>query len=94
MMRPRHSVQLELFGTAPAVSRWPGDGPHPSTVWRDDGATTIRRFFDGDGWCQMECAPCRHCGVWHPLDIEWGVGGSGRRAEPWRCAHGEGWAQI
>jgi hypothetical protein len=84
------SVQLELFGPAPVVSRWPGDGPHPSTAWRDDGATTIRRFFDGDRWCQMLCAPCRPCGVWHPLDLAWD-GKGGVRAQPWRCQYGEGW---
>lgn len=87
---PIGSLQLDLFGTAPAVSRWPGDGPHPATVWRDDGATTIQRFFDGDGWCQMQCAPCRRCGVWHPIDYEWGGSGASR-AEAYRCPHGKGW---
>lgn len=82
--------QLDLFGVAPLVSRWPGDGPYQSEVWRDDGATAIRRFFDGKGWCQALCAPCSRCGVWHPLDYEWGPGG-GPVARDYRCPLGDGW---
>lgn len=84
------SLQLDLFGTAPAVSRWPGDGPHPSTVWRDDGTTTIRRFYDGVGWCQALCAQCRRCGVWHPLDLEFGTGKLSS-LHAMRCPGGAGW---
>lgn len=87
------AIQLDLFSAvAPVVSRWPGDGPYPSEVWRDDGATTIRRFFDGSGWCQCNCAPCRRCGLWHPLGFEWGPGG-GDREEAYRCPGGAGWWQ-
>lgn len=62
-------IQGDLFGASPVVSRWPGDGPFPSTVWRqEENGTAIRRWFDGKGWCQALCAPCDRCGVWHPLD--------------------------
>lgn len=43
-------MQLDLFGAAPAVSRYPGDGPFESEVWRDEGdGRQIRRWFDGVG---------------------------------------------
>jgi hypothetical protein len=87
------TMQLDLFGAAPMVSRWPGDGPFASKVWRDDGdGTAIRTWFDGTCQCQMHCAPCARCGVWHPLDFEWGTGGDGLREGAWRCPHGAGWA--
>lgn len=91
-------MQLDLFGTTLAVSRWPGDGPFkakPANVWHDrSNGSDVLTWFDGVGHCQAACAPCRHCGVWHPLDpvnhdpvfyspID--------TAKAYRCPHGEGW---
>ncbi|MFY9350646.1 MAG: hypothetical protein WBL20_17130 [Sphingobium sp.] len=88
-------IQLDLFQPLPLVSRWAGDGPFPSEVWRDNGdGTAIRRFFDGVGWCQTNAAPCERCGHWHPLDYDWGHGDhcTGTIQRAYRCSLGAGWA--
>lgn len=82
------TFQLEMFGAAPLVARYPGDGPFPSEVWRDEGdGRQIRRWFDGVGWCQMLCAPCKSCGIYHPLDLNWGSNSYAARAS--RCPTGQ-----